>query len=340
MEKTPNDSAPDQTECARAPLAAPHGRRAGILTMTGTITFEQDSRRLTEQVSALKAWLMGTGATDGACKDMLKVEAGQLAWEISEQLGPRTLPEGKAGVEKDVSRVFFPMSDRVPFFTGRKTGTQADFQWLFAYGGGDGNPSFLVGADSADIIGDKSADLRDILYDKARQNRGSRWHDLGEFSHEAPDSTGRQRRHFKRWRGNQHAIKINRVVVSTAAYQRLIRMVQAQLGQLRASFARTAEAFNARKRIPKWVSDQISETVWNGKSIFNDAGLNHPTEPWIEFGSHAKGVESNPVIAQKIHAAFVQRSYAMAGTLKRLTSGAKYVWETGATYFPKAGGDQ
>ena len=303
--------------------------------MPGTITFSQDATRLTQQVSTLKAWLMGTGATDGECKNMLKTEAGLLAWEISEQLGPRTLPEGKAKVEKDVSKVFFPMNDHVPFFTGRKTGTRSDFQWLFAYGGGDGKPSFLVGADSADIIGDRTTDLREILYDKSKQNRGSKWRDLGEFSHESPDSKGRPRRHFKRWRGAQHALKINRVVVSTAAYQRLIRMVQAKLGELRASFARTAEAFNTRKRIPAWVTAKIGETTWNGKSIFNDAGLNHPTEPFIEFGSRAKGVESNPIIAERIHAAFVRRSYIIADKVKKLSRGAKYVWETGQTYFPK-----
>lgn len=299
--------------------------------MTGAITFSQDATRLTQQVSTLKAWLMGTGATDGQCKDMLKTEAGLLAWEISEQLGPRTLPEGKEKVEKDVSRVFFPLSDKVPFFTGRKTGTQADFQWLFAYGGGGGKPSFLVGADSADIIGDRSADLRKILYDPAKQNRGERWRDLGERT---INTRGLRERH-KPWRGAQHAIKINRVVVSTAAYKRLIKSIQDALGQLRASFARTAEALNARKRIPAWITKQIGETVWNGKSIFNDAGLNHPTEPFIEFGSRAKGVESNPVIVEKIHAAFRARSFILQKKIKDLARGARYVWDTGQTYFPQ-----
>ena len=303
--------------------------------MTGTLTFSQDATRLTQQVSTLKAWLLGTGATDGQCKDMLKTEAGLLAWEISEQLGPRTLPEGKAKVEKDVSKVFFPINENIPFFTGNKTGHQSDFQWLFAYGGGDGKPSFLVGADSADIEGNRAADLREILYDPAKQNRGSKWQDLGVYSHSTPDKTGQMRPHFKRWRGAQHALKINRVVVSTAAYQRLIRMVQSKLGELRASFARTAESLNARKRIPKWVSDKIGETTWNGKSIFNDAGLNHPTEPFIEFGSRAKGVESNPIIAERIHAAFKRRSFIVAKKVRDLSKGAKFVFETGQTYFPK-----
>ena len=304
--------------------------------MTGTITFSQDATRLTQQVSTLKAWLLGTGATDGQCKDMLKTEAGLLAWEISEQLGPRTLPEGKANVEKDVSKVFFPIDENVPYFTGSKMGKQEDLQWLFAYGGKPAGKeaSFLVGAAPEDIITDRATDLRDIFY-RANRDRGPAWQDLGE---RIPTEVGKTRR-YKSWRGRQHAIKINRVVVSRAAYDRLVRIVQAKLGELRASFARTAEAFNARKRIPVWVTDKIGETTWNGKSIFNDAGLNHPTEPFIEFGSRAKGVESNPIIAERIHAAFVRRSYIIAKKVKNLASGAKYVWETGQTYFPK-GGDE
>ena len=305
--------------------------------MTGTITFSQDATRLTQQVSTLKAWLLGTGATDGQCKDMLKTEAGLLAWEISEQLGPRTLPEGKANVEKDVSKVFFPIDENVPYFTGSKMGKQEDLQWLFAYGGKPAGKeaSFLVGAAPEDIITDRATDLRDIFY-RANRDRGPAWQDLGE---RIPTEVGKTRR-YKSWRGRQHAIKINRVVVSRAAYDRLVRIVQAKLGELRASFARTAEAFNARKRIPVWVTDKIGETTWNGKSIFNDAGLNHPTEPFIEFGSRAKGVESNPIIAEKIHAAFVRRSYIIADKVKKLARGAKFVFETGQVYFPKTGGDE
>ena len=218
----------------------------------------------------------------------------------------------------------------IPFFTGRKTGTQEDFQWLFAYQKGES--SFLVGADSQDIIGDKSADLRPILYDQQNRLRGVKWQDLGERTIKTP---GLRERH-KPWRGRQHAIKINRKIVSRAAYERLVRVIQKQLGQLRASFARTAEAFNARKRIQGWVSSQIGETVWNGKSIFNDAGLNHPTEPFVEFGSRAKGVESNPKIAETIHNAFRTRSFILQNKIKDLAKGAKYVFETGATYFPKS----
>ena len=304
--------------------------------MTGTITFSQDATRLTQQVSTLKAWLLGTGATDGQCKDMLKTEAGLLAWEISEQLGPRTLPEGKAKVEKDVSKVFFPIDENVPYFTGSKMGKQEDLQWLFAYGGKPAGKeaSFLVGAAPEDIITDRATDLRDIFY-RANRDRGPAWQDLGE---RIPTEVGKTRR-YKSWRGRQHAIKINRVVVSRAAYDRLVRIVQAKLGELRASFARTAEAFNARKRIPVWVTDKIGETTWNGKSIFNDAGLNHPTEPFIEFGSRAKGVESNPLVRDRIHAAFVKRSFALAKKVKDLASGATYVWNTGQTYFPKGGSE-
>ncbi|MDE2102227.1 MAG: hypothetical protein KGL39_33585, partial [Patescibacteria group bacterium] len=236
---------------------------------------------------------MGTGANDGQCKNMLKTEAGLLAWEISIQLGPKTLPEGKKSIEKDVASVFLPLTAHEPF-EGDRQGHSSDFTWLFAYGGGKTNfsqaPSFLVGAKTEDVrLYADNKEMENLFFTRSRK-RGSVWHDLGSFSHSAPDKSGRMRPHFKRWRGMQHAIQINRVVVSKSAYQTLVRNVEARLGQLRASFAATSEALGLRKRIPTWVQKQIAKVKENGKHIFNDAGLNHPTEPFIEFGSRAKGV--------------------------------------------------
>jgi len=301
------------------------------MTTTGTITAEYDLSKLTQQVSTMTAYLMGAGANEGECRQMLKSEAAQLAWDISEALGPRTLEKGKTGVEKDARRVFFPMSPDVPMFGGSRSGTQGDMRWLFAYK--KNGASFLVGAEPEDVLS-SPGDLRDVFYGANRQ-RGAAWLDLGEFTHESKDSSGRMRPHYKAFRGRQHAMKLNRIVVSSAAYQRLVKVVQAHIGDLRATFARAAVDLGIKKRIPAWILKRVGAVTENGKSIFNDSGLNDPTDPWIEFGSRAKGVTSNPHIVEKIQHVIAARSKTMAKKLKDIASGAKYVFETGQVYFPK-----
>ena len=295
--------------------------------MTGAFTCEMDLKRLTELISSLWNALLGTGSNPGDASKLLKNEAGQLAWEISEQLGPKTKEEGNENVVKDAKRVFFPIPPAVAKPFEEKQGSRPDFLWLFATKQG---PGMLVGASTEDILGN-SQDLRDVFY-KANRKRGSAWHDLGDVTHETPDSTGRMRKHRQAWRGRQHAVKINRIVVTTSAFNRLIKQVQKQVGQLRGSFARTAQECAPNKRIPVWVKNQIQNCIGNGKSIFEPTGLNHPTQPFIAFGSRAKGVESNPYIAKRIHGAVVTRQAIIANKLGKVLSGYRMNLETGQLF--------
>jgi hypothetical protein len=300
--------------------------------MTGAITTTYDISLLTRQISNLKGFLLGTGATPGQCQDVLRVQAGLLAWEISKQVGPATLPQGRAKVEKDMRGVFFPLKTNVAAAFADRQGNQADFLWLFAYKKGDA--SFLVGANTADVLGD-GGDMRKAFYEQANRTRGAAWNDLGEFSHTSPDSKGNQRPHFKRWRGRQHALKLNRIVVTPGAYAAFKKQVMDKLGQLRASFAATAVALRLKKRVPGWVEDQISAVNANGKSIFNGAAMNHPTNPVIEFGSRAKGVVSNPIVADAIRGAVKTRTAKLAKTMLNVIQGATYKFNTGQTYWTK-----
>jgi hypothetical protein len=292
------------------------------------ITAEYDTRLLNEQVSNMKGFLLGKGATPGQCQDLLRVQAGLMAWEISKQVGPATLPEGRKKVEKDMRNVFFPLKPSVAKPFEHKQGNQADFLWLFAYK--NGNSSFLVGADTADILGD-SGDLRAAFYKDANRRRGVKWQDLGERE----ISTHGLRPKFKRFRGNQHALKLNRVVVTPAAYAKFRQGIFNVLGQLRASFAATTVALGLQKTVPAWVTKQIGAVKSNGKSLFNGAAMNHPTNPVIEFGSSAKGVVSNPIVADAIRRAIKTREVKLLAGMQRVLKGAAYVFNTGQTYFPK-----
>ena len=315
--------------------------------MTAPVTAEYDLSRLTSLLSTMKGFLIGTGATPGQCQNLLRVQAGLLAQQISKSVGPSSETVGRKGIESDMRKVFFPLrqgeskyeGSAVSFANQEKQGNQPDFLWLFAYGGNYGNkegtdPSFLVGADTKDILGD-GGDMRKAFYEQANRTRGAAWQDLGDYSHHAPDSKGLQRPHFKRFNRLQHAIKLNRVIVTPAAYAAFKKKVLETLGQLRASFAATAQTLKVDRVQPPFVSRQIGAVRTNGKSIFNGTAMNHPTNPVIEFGSRAKGVTSNPIVVAAIHSAVGYRAKILAINMMKILKGAKYNFETGATFFQK-----
>ena len=292
------------------------------------ITAEYDVRRLTNLLSTMKGFLLGNGATPGECQDLLRVQAGLLAWEISKQVGPATLPEGRKKVERDMRNVFFPLKPSVAAPFADKQGNQSDFLWLFAYKKGDA--SFLVGADTDDVLGN-SGDMRAAFYKEGNRRRGPAWQDLGERIISTPGLRAR----FKPWRNRQHALKLNRVVVTPQAYNNFKKTIMDKLGQLRASFAATTVALGLQKRVPAWVEKQIGPVKANGKSIFNGSAMNHPTNPSIEFGSRAIGVVSNPVVVEAIHSAVGRRMAALRAGMKKIVDGAVYNFNTGQIYFPK-----
>jgi hypothetical protein len=130
-------------------------------------------------------------------------------------------------------------------------------------------------------------------------------------------------------------LKLNRIVITPAAYAAMKREILERIGQLRASFAATTVALGLKKTVPAWVTKQISAVESNGKSVFNGSAMNHPTNPVIEFGSRAKGVVSNPIVADAIRGAIKRRSALLAAGMMRVLKGAAYNFNTGATYFPK-----
>ena len=267
-----------------------------------------DMRELTRLISSLWFAIAGSGVEHGDMQSILKTEAGQLAWEISEQIGPKTLAAGNRKLEKDMRRTFFPLASGPAEQFDGKQGKSTDL-WLFSYNK-NGN-SFLVGAHQSDIVGN-GTNLKPILYgDNSR--RGAVWGRVGN-------------------RGKQGVVILNRKVVTESAYANLAASIRKQFGQMRASFARTAQELVPKKRIPAWVGAQIQATIGNGKSLFNMAGLNNKTDPFIEFGSRARGVVSNPKISEKIHNATKSRMMVVADNLKKVISGYKYQWDTGQCY--------
>lgn len=262
---------------------------------------------LGEMISALHGALFANGE-NGDIHRVLKTEAGQLAWRISEQLGPRTKEAATGKITRDVKQF---LTDRPAYSNldeGQQYSSTADFTWIEA------GPNFLAGINDEDNqTGASGADALAMF--RAGQQLGGR---------------GKAYEHMGA-RGKQHVLRLNRTRVSKSALRYVVRSIEQKVGTLRASFAFTAAQLIPSKRIPAWLAKLFPSRA-NGRALFNEAGLNHPTEPFIEFGSTAKGVESNPDIAEHIRAAVKNSQYIMAEKLKKVIAGYAYDWNTGRVF--------
>lgn len=281
---------------------------------TPKVTADIDLAGLTKFNSQLFGALLGTGqGGEGDVHRFIKSEAGQLAWDISNAIGPKTKNKGIAAIARDVRKVFFGIT--VPVFPRPQQG-QGDIQWLFA----SSKMNYLVGAHREDVLpGIGQSAMKEAMKSASRE-RGPSWKDTGVN------------------RGKQHVILISRIVTAPAKLAALVKEQSRKVGQLRASFAYTASKLVPGKRIPGWVSAHFS-TKANGRAIYNEARLAGPN-PVIEFGSTAKGVNSNPYLVQKIYGAVERRKEIVKAKINKIVKGYTYNWNTGQVFkeqVPKGG---
>ena len=250
-------------------------------------------------------------ALPGNAAQVLKIETGQLAWDISEALGPKTKREPKPRVEKDVG-VILNATDRPSNLSPTQQFSKYPaFTWLQA------GPAWLLGINDQDDMRDASTaqvqntffDLRGIPYEKTYQELGMRGVE-----------------------GFQHIRRLNRKLVTRQNFQAVVNQLMNRVGESRASFARTAAELAPQKRIPSWVKALILKVTRNGKSIFNPAGLANAEKPTVDFGSTAPGVESNPSMVAKIQRAINKRRAIMADKFEKLARGYVYNWNTGQVF--------
>ncbi len=291
--------------------------------MTGSLQVEADLSGLNNLVSALNGALIGTGSGDGDLHRLLKIEAGQLAWEISKQVGPKK----KETLEKAVEREAKQFITSKPVFSNLEPDQQysstGDFTWLAA------GPSFLLGINDEDNQVGASADDA-LQFIRAGQRSG------GRGKAYLPITNG-QGAHWMR--GGQHLMRLNRTRVSSAAYSGAIRKIKDKFGQLRASFAYTASKLIPGKAIPEWVSRHFA-TRAGGKALFNDSGLTSQLEPFIEFGSTAPGVETNSRTVAAIANAVETRKYITRSKLEKILRGYAYDWNSGRVFNRREAQDQ
>ena len=100
-------------------------------------TLEIDTRGLTKFVHDLSSALVGTGqGGSGALGQMLKTEAGQLAWQIGDSLGPSKKEGLKKEINSDLSKFLWtgpePRSGRKGLNINEQSAAFPEIKWLYA----------------------------------------------------------------------------------------------------------------------------------------------------------------------------------------------------------------
>lgn len=271
-----------------------------------------DLSRLGTKVSEFVGILLGQGYNRGDAQNALTIEAGQCAWKIAEELGPVSTAEAAKKVEKDVKGFLNSDEGHYSVFTGpgQHHATDGSMLWLTA------GPNWLQGIALKDY--QPTAGISEavkIYYDgRKKGGRGKAYEDLGR-------------------RGKQHVHRLNRTRVSGSAFEGVKETISKLFGQSKAAFARTAAELLPNKRIPGWVREKIPLVISNGKSILTD-GRASEESPFIEFGSRAKGVSSNPVIADKIQLGVASSQRTLEAKIRKVISGQTYNWNTGQVFKP------
>lgn len=268
-----------------------------------SVTVTTDLRGLNQAMSELVA-VLGADA-----KKIVSAEAGQLAGQIAAQIGPKS--SGKAGkaIQSDLKRNLSikPQRENIK---GIHQGSGRT-KWLYS------GSKFVAGVDQEnDMVKATATEARKLLRAAQKKPYVKAWEEVSQ-------------------RGKQKVMILHRIRISKKTFNELYQSLLKKVGQARATFAFTAAQLTG-KRYPAWVSRHFA-TKSDGKTVFNSAGLNHPTAPFIEFGSRAKGMISNSKISGIIESAAKYRAKLMAEKVVKVLSGYAYDLKTGGTFKPRAG---
>ena len=263
------------------------------------ITLETETTGLSKALSELSACV---GSDSQA---MLRVESGQLAWRIAQEFGPGNFASARTKVQKNVKMALYAPPPRP--FSGVKANGKDGTQWLYA------GPHFLAGVSAENNrMSRTDAETLKVYYRAKSQEKygfsGSKnkFLDVGK-------------------RGPQHVMMLNRAMVTPVALSGVIRAIQANIGQAKASFA-FATAQTTHKPIAGWIAKHFSTRV-KDKAIFSEAGLANGTTPFMEIGSRAPGVVSNPKMVRAIQ----------NGIKQKLLNDYAYDYTNGRVFKRKAG---
>lgn len=271
--------------------------------MNSPVTVSTDLSGLGRALGELQA------VTGGDFAELTRIEAGQMAWRVAQDIGPVNAGKAHKTVEKNVKSVlsFKPVRENIK---GTHQGS-GDVKWLYS------GKNFVAGIQREnDHKSATSAEALRLYYAgkaKGGYDRVNTWSNVGT-------------------RGHQSVMILNRIRVAKAAFATVVKSIAANIGQAKASFA-FATAQTTSKRIPSWIAKHFP-TRANGKAIFNDASAK-PNSPFVEFGSRAPGVVSNPRMTAAIENGARQSLKIIQSKVEKLLNGYAYDFKTGAVFRAK-----
>lgn len=293
--------------------------------MTPELTISKvDTRGLSQVLAEMAGIFTARGGSASMIQQFIRSEAGQLAADAANILGPKNVTKAKDKAESNVKSLlnsdFSDQAGEAKYTTFTRTSqmesSYPDWHWLTA------GPNFLLGVKNQDLRPDADGDEAMKIFRAAQKSgaRGKSYVRIG--THVGP-------------KGNRQAVmQLNRVRVSKSAFAKVKQSIYAKFGEAKASFAATAIKLLPGKTFPAFVMDKLAAVEESGKTIFDDSGLSDAKNPSITFGSRAPGVESNPYMVDALQRAVKNREYRSAAKLEKLIKGAVYNLKTGQVYMP------
>lgn len=267
--------------------------------MSEVVTTDFDFRGMNALLRGIQSAFIGIGHDEDADAHVLtRQHAKLLSWECSKQLGPKTQAAGKHKIELDMKKVFHPMVNSKTgadwnLFEGQKAAGSDGTRWLY------GGPTYLVGIKTEDLQPEMSDGAMAAAYNAAgrgKSGRGIAWKDQGERIQGFIVKRGK----YRPSHGRQHVFLLDRIAVKQQRFAAFLKKITGRVGRMRATFAYTASQLGMTG-IPAWISKQFGSVAADGRAIFDDTELNHPTRPSITFGSRAPGIAAfKPKIANAV----------------------------------------
>ena len=276
-----------------------------------------DTGGLTMFMKNMADMFYSRGADETIIQKFVEVETGQLAAQISDNLGPKSFQRAKAGAESNVSSFLNPQDSKFrSFSTDRQKNSRYNgFEWLFA------GPNFLLGIKKEDNqVGSDGIQL--MRKGQSNGARGKSYVRIG--THLTPKGK------------HQAIIWLNRARVSKSSFASTKQYIFDRIGEAKASFASTALKLLSRKSFPGYVSNKIEQVESKDKVIYDASSIGSSTNPEITFGASAPGMLSNQSMVSAIDSAILTREAKSEKKLEQLIKGAAYNLNTGQVYKPSS----
>jgi len=251
------------------------------------IAFDYNAAALT---SRIQAWQKAAGLT---FPEALKKQAGLLKQDLWKGAPPSDRNRATKKAQKSVGARFYPKPKKV--FSTQKQRGKNGMIWMYAH------PKALPTVKQEDYRPELGlSDAISILNTENLRRKGLKWVDKGRIN---------------KGKSEQHAMFLNRIVISKGVIGKLLRYVRDRFGRQKAAWAKGYEQFGI-KRPPQWVARHLATAKGNNQIHLTG------DKPFIRIISQSRGVESARSISN-VRRSIKKRAASMQADMKLYLAGIK-----------------